>query len=269
MANTDFRGLGDVQKKYENISRTKLMPNLPVLARLNGRAFHTVLKTAAKPFDEHFVRAMQITSQVLLNDFNASLSYTQSDEITLYWPALDTFDGNIQKLCSTMAGMASVVFNQEYVKYAPKLQVIPMFDCRVWQVPTAQIAAENFLWREHDARKNSINMLANSKFSSVELEGISTKERLQMLESKGIIWGYLPDQYKRGTFYKKVLVRKTLSKEELKKIPKQYRPTGTVIRNLVSNMEWPRLSTIANLAEFMFEDARAEFYDIYQNMEEL
>jgi hypothetical protein len=47
----------------------------------------------------------------------------------------------------------------------------PTFDCRVFQVPTTQDLLDVFIWREDDAVKNSVTMLAQAHFSHSELHG--------------------------------------------------------------------------------------------------
>lgn len=44
--------LGDRMKAYENISRTYLPRRIPVIIRLDGKAFHTFTRGLEKPFDE-------------------------------------------------------------------------------------------------------------------------------------------------------------------------------------------------------------------------
>ena len=52
--------------------------------------------------------------------------------------------------------MCSVFFNRELPKYLPeKVDKMPRFDCRVYNVPTLDEAVNSFLWREQDATKNS------------------------------------------------------------------------------------------------------------------
>ena len=44
--------LGDRMKKYEGVSRNYLTRRVPVIIRLDGKAFHTFTKGFKKPFDE-------------------------------------------------------------------------------------------------------------------------------------------------------------------------------------------------------------------------
>lgn len=264
----DSDGLGDKHKALEQISAgQRLIPHVPVIARIDGRAFHTLLRNADKPFDEDVVEAMQTTAKTLLDHFGASIAYTQSDEITLVWDPLDMFDGKIQKIVSTSASMAGVVFYKKMkdVMFSESGAnfdggAIPAFDCRVWQVPDLETAAENILWREMDATKNSISMLASAHFHHNKLIGISTKERLVMLEAKGIIWGELPSHLKRGSYFRKVKRSKLLSEEELSKIPEEYRPIDAVQRSIIEMQYYPPATTISNFADVLFRGREPILY---------
>ena len=49
--------LGDRMKGYENAYRIKFPQRLPVLLRIDGKAFHTFTKGMEKPFDEGLTNA--------------------------------------------------------------------------------------------------------------------------------------------------------------------------------------------------------------------
>lgn len=260
----DIKDLADRHKYMEGISAgQKLIPSVPVIARLDGRAFHTLLKQAIKPFDSRVVEAMQTTAKILLENFNPVIAYVQSDEITLVWDNLELFDNRIQKILSTTASMAGVIFDRELTKSNYDLnKKIPTFDCRVWQVPNLKIAAENLMWREMDATKNSVSMLASAHFSEKELDGKSTRDRLVMLESKGIIWGNLPHYLKKGSYYRKVekLLSITETEWELRGVPEIHRPTTPILRNVIDLQEYPPATSISNFADVLFKKEFPELH---------
>jgi len=251
----DFNGLGDKHKKLEQLSAgQKLIPGVPTIARLDGRAFHTFLKNAKKPFDPQVIDAMQETAKALLSEFGAKVAYVQSDEITLVWDKLEVFDGKVQKLLSTTASLASVKFYSCLPNRLADCVALPTFDCRIWQVSDLDTAAENLLWRELDATKNSVSMMASAYFSESDLVGKSTKDRLTMLENMGIKWADLSHWLKKGSYYKKVEKLMTLTEEELAKIPEKYRPTEPVLRSVIELQEYPKASSIINFADVLFHD---------------
>jgi tRNA(His) guanylyltransferase len=261
MASIDFDALGDIQKRFEQVEAGRsIMPGIPILARLDGRSFHNFTKSMKRPFDKAFTEAMQTTAKALLDEFNADVAYTQSDEITLAWTNPDAeqtkimFGGKFQKLCSLLAAHASVVFNQEASEVFAWASISrPILDCRVWQVPNLEVAASNFLWREMDATKNSVSMAASTYFSAKKLEGIGTKERKYMLQvEKDVLWEKYPTHFKKGAYFAKRKVEKFLSKEELQWIKPEHRPTGPVLRNVIVELDIPPATRIINFEGVLF-----------------
>lgn len=110
--------LGNRMKGYENISRNYLIKKLPIIIRLDGKAFHSFTKGMKRPFDNLLIETMQETAKYLCENIQGcKLAYTQSDEITLLltdYEKTDTqgwFEYNIQKMCSISASMATLSFN--------------------------------------------------------------------------------------------------------------------------------------------------------------
>ena len=102
--------LGDRMKGYENVTRTKLVRRMPVIIRIDGKAFHTFTKGLDKPFDGLLMDAMNKTMKYLCENIQGCvLGYTQSDEISLLlvdYQTLTTdswFDDTVQKMCSISA----------------------------------------------------------------------------------------------------------------------------------------------------------------------
>src|SRR4051812_24474708 len=149
-------GLGDRCKSYELAEAgRRAMRGLPLLARLDGRAFHTFTRDLKRPYEPGMSIAMIEATRYLVQELNALVGYTQSDEITLAWYESSQslseydFDGRFQKLASVLAGMASAKFCQLVREHLPaKANETPHFDCRVWQVPSLDDAADVFVWRE-------------------------------------------------------------------------------------------------------------------------
>lgn len=256
MRDARFDSLGDRMKQYEmREAGRKLMPGLPVLVRLDGRAFHTFTSDLPRPYHEPLSRAMIETAKYLVAETQATIGYTQSDEITLVFvnqrtDATFIFDGRMQKLCSVLAGMATAKFNQEVgLRMPDKARLLPVFDARVWQVPNLAEAANCLVWRSSDAEKNSITMAASAYYPHQDLHKKSSQEKHDMLHAVGINWNDYPAFFKRGVFVRRETVLKPLSNGELQKIPEQYRPSGPVPRNVVMELEMPPVNRIANLVE--------------------
>ena len=198
--------IGDRMKMYERaFAGDRFMPMLPVLARIDGRAFHGFTKGLDRPFDTNYADCMDLTTIDLVKETNALMGYTQSDEITLlfYTDNIKSqifFDGRIQKMVSQLGALSTLYFNKYVREYLGEEYVnrMPTFDARVWQVPTKEEAANVFLWRERDATKNSVSMAASCYYSHKEMHGKNGNQQQDMLFAKGINWNDYPARQKRG-----------------------------------------------------------------------
>jgi len=159
--------IGDRMKLLEGEeAKRKFMPVLPICVRLDGKSFHSFCKGLKRPFDKRLSELMVDTTKFLVEESNALVGYTQSDEITLIIYSEDYksqvyFDGRIQKIVSVLSSAATAFFNSKLSEYLPeKANLLPKFDCRAWQVPNKVEAVNVLVWREQDAIKNSISMAA-------------------------------------------------------------------------------------------------------------
>ena len=261
--------LGDIMKGYEMAyAGVKAMKGIPLLARLDGRSFHTFTKGLQRPYDQRLSECMIETTKYLVKETHAKVGYTQSDEISLVWhvPVESTseymFDGRIQKMTSVLAALASVKFAKLIAEKIPeKADKGPVFDCRVWQVPTLQLAADAFLWRELDATKNSISMAAHAYFSHKSLQGLNGSEKQERLWSeKGINWNDYPTFFKRGTYVQRRNHERELTEEERMAIAEAHRPApGTkFIRSSVDELDLPPARRVVNYTEVLFFGAEPQ-----------
>lgn len=217
---SDKTSLGDRMKRYEAVSQGSLMRRTPVIIRLDGKAFHTFTKKISQhndsslktgPFSEKLHQIMEYTSFQLTKQIqNAKLAYFQSDEISILltdWSTLTTdqwFGGNIQKIVSVSASIATAQFNKRFqeifgVEDGIDATDIAYFDSRVFNLPKEEVT-NYFIWRQQDATRNSINMLAQFYFSHNELHEKSTSQVQDMLMlEKGVNWNNLEVWKKRGT----------------------------------------------------------------------
>ena len=103
-----FKTLGDWCKWLErNFSTEVMIPTLPVIIRLDGNNFHSWTKGLNRPFDENLNNLMIDTTKFLVEETNAVIGYTQSDEITLILYSDDKKsslynDGKKQKILSKL-----------------------------------------------------------------------------------------------------------------------------------------------------------------------
>ena len=261
-----FETLGDWCKWLEkNFSPEIMIPTLPVIIRLDGNNFHNWTKGLKRPFDENLTDLMIDTTKMLVKETNAVIGYTQSDEITLILYSSDRKssiynDGNKQKILSKLSGKLTPYFNETRKKYLPKHDKIANFDARIYQTPTLHDAAVQLLWRENDATKNSISMLAQSLFPHQELQNLDGNQMQEkMWKEKGVNWNDLQVKFKRGSYVKRVVTSRPFSAEELSSLPPKHKahkdPNLVIERSVISSVELPIFSSIRNKADVVFFDA--------------
>lgn len=265
MRREEFEQMGDEHKAYEATTEQYLEVGKPVLARLDGRSFSVFTRGLERPYDARFAHCMQETAAFLVEMTQATVAYRQSDEITLVWANQDPekklmFDGRVLKLATTLAALASVRFNQLLAEHLPShVAKSPIFDARVFQCPSLAVAAENLMWRQADAQRNSVTNLAHECFGHKAMHNVGITEKLIRLHEAGRPWEAMPDVYRRGVFLRRDQVLKELTAEELARIPAQHRPAGPVARNLVQPFPVPPLDTINNAAEVLFSGATPRY----------
>ena len=76
---------GARMKEYEFASKTTLIKRAPKIIRLDGRAFHTFLADAKKPFDKKVMSAMILGAKLVMQEIGGSarFAYIQSDEVSI------------------------------------------------------------------------------------------------------------------------------------------------------------------------------------------
>lgn len=238
--------LGDRLKAIEAVEAArKADKTKPLMARLDGKAFHTFTQGLQRPYDNRLSQLMIDTAGWLVLQTHARIAYVQSDEISLYWdldlqanPSAEyLYDGKFQKLTSILASTASAYFNRELPKRIPeKEHALPTFDCRVWNVDNHKEVYLNYLWRQDDAIKNSISMAAQADFSSKMLHGVNSEKKKEMLRAIGKPWESHPMFFKMGTFVGRVAREVELTPEQRAKIPEKYRPEGPVTRTFAQDL---------------------------------
>ncbi len=206
--------LGDRMKTFEDVFRFKLPIRMPVILRLDGKSFHSLCRGLNKPFDDRLITCMNETALYLCKNIQgATLAYIQSDEISILinnYKKLETkswFDNNIQKMCSIAAGMASVRFSSVFNNIIDPNK-IAVFDCRAFVLPKEEVN-NMFVWRQLDATRNSIQMLARSLYSHSQCNNKNCNELQEMCFQAGKNWNDLPTTFKRGRCAVYNLIEKT------------------------------------------------------------
>ena len=208
--------LGSRMKRYEKATGTQLIPRMPTIIRVDGKAFHTFTRkinaendpTHATGPSHKFHRVMQSTAHGLAYYMqNTQFVYHQSDEISILlvdYQGLQSqqwFGGKVQKMASVSASMASAYFNVGWGFEFEPASTFPsaaVFDSRVFQLPKEEVA-NYFIWRQQDATRNSVQMLARKYFSHKETHKKNNSQLQDMLMLQhDINWNDQPTWTKRG-----------------------------------------------------------------------
>lgn len=259
--------LSDRMKLYENIiAGQMLIPNLPTLIRLDGKAFHSWTRGLNRPYDDGLQTLFDEVTKCLVEASNAVIGYAQSDEITLVlWnyrkpDSQIMFDGRVSKLTSVLASMATARFNSLVPQYIPeKKDRLAYFDARVWNVPDENEAVNCLIWRELDATRNSIQMAAQPLYSQKQLHQKNTSEVQEMLWQKGVNWNDYPARFKRGGYFQRQLIERRFTPDELAQLPPMHdahkNPNLMIQRHVIRQIELPPLLRVVNRVDVVFHGA--------------
>ncbi len=210
--------LGDRMKEhYENRTRYLLPRRTYTIIRVDGKAFHAYTKDCLRPFDDMLMEDMDFTAVALCRQIEgAAFAYVQSDEISLLLTDFVNnqtqawFDGNLQKLVSLSAAIATAHFNsfrwQRILLNAENPKRLDLlreptayFDSRAFTIPDPVEVENYFIWRQQDATRNSISMTAQAHLPHERLQGKTSDEMQEMLwQEKDINWNDMPGGFKRG-----------------------------------------------------------------------
>ena len=198
--------IGDrMKRQYENRARFYLTRRSFTIIRIDGKSFHTWTKGLERPYDVQLTESMASAAGQCFRDFmGCKLAYGQSDEYSFVLTDFDKieteawFDGNMQKMASVASSTFTAHFNKfALVQWPNKPPAI--FDARVFQIPDYEEVLNYFVWRQQDAERNSLSMLAQANYSHKQLHGKGRVDLHELLHAKGVNWALQPDSFKRGT----------------------------------------------------------------------
>jgi len=195
-----MKSIGDRMKRYELASKQYLTRRTPIIVRVDGKSFHTFTRGMERPFDKPLMNAMAGTAGKMVSHMDGAVfAYQQSDEISILlkdWTTLNTeawFDNNVQKIASVSASLATGYFNLLFDS-----DKMAFFDARVFSIPMEEVA-NYFIWRQQDATRNSIQMVAQAHFSQKQLHCVNTKAMQEkLITEKDVNWNDCSPHEKRG-----------------------------------------------------------------------
>lgn len=276
---TDKTSIGDRMKSYEQptIAR-RAFKGQPIIARLDGKSFHTWTRGLKKPFDKNLGQLMSEVTKYVVDSSGANFGYTQSDEITLGWFVDSTsqaeyvYGGRLQKLESLLAAQASVVFNANAPTYIDGTydRGLAIFDCRAFVVPNLLEAYHAVLWRQQDCTKNAINSAAQALFSHKSLQGLNGAQlQEKMFAEAGVNFNDYPAWARRGTLVRRVKVFKPMDDETRRRLSVKgiMMPTAPIERSELQ-ISTPWLSRLEDPVAFLFKGAPETYRTATGTLEE-
>lgn len=238
--------LSDIMKNLEKRFDAKIADNLNLIVRLDGHKFSKFTKNFNKPFDDNFSCVMEQVAIDLMNEYPAYTAYTQSDEITLYFPKPNLkknqnqlYGGRIQKIVSLMSAFATLRFNYHFDKISINLAEInpnyfnkrfqAYFDARVFGVEDDDIYRA-FLDRYNQNKRNSMQQFARTYASHKELLNLTAQEQVEYVKQKfDRDYDQIEDKYKYGIWVKRELFERNGAQRS--RIISKYIPIPDCIKN--------------------------------------
>jgi tRNA(His) 5'-end guanylyltransferase len=253
-------------KLYERAEAgRRFLPLLPICARIDGKRFSAWTQGLARPYDRRLSDLMVEVTIKLVEETQALIGYTQSDEISLVFYSDDLkrapfLDGRIQKLTSILASMTTAHFNMRLAAVLPERADRPaLFDCRAWTVPTREEATNVLLWRERDASKNSLSMAARHYYPHAQLDGAKGPQLHELLHQVAVNWNDYPPFFKRGSFVRRETTSRPFTADEIDALPPRHaarsNPNLLVERTQVRVLEMPPFDKVNNRVAVVFEGA--------------
>lgn len=215
MENKNDMTLKDKSKFFQERRNYLIDTDKYILVHVDGRSFSKMVKNKfKKPFDDSFIEMMNQTAVYLCENVQGcQLAYVQSDEISLLIkknnPEGDVFfGGRLCKMQSIIASLASAKFNQLMMiynitgengtcdVYMDNTEIVDeivnvihdsplyQFDCKVWDVDSANDAMAWFLFRNIDCIRNSKQQTAQAYLRHKELIGLDTNKQIELLLNK-------------------------------------------------------------------------------------
>ncbi|MHC1741995.1 MAG: tRNA(His) guanylyltransferase Thg1 family protein [Syntrophobacteraceae bacterium] len=193
-------------RAYESAHDLRVLPDMFLVARLDGRAFWRLTREVRPfqvPFDPEF-RDMMIaaTEHLMQGELRVVYGYTQSDEICVVFHRDEgSYGHKLRTLDSALAGEASAKFSLLFGYPAS-------FDCRISQLPNSDVVLDYLEWRFLDAHRNALQLhsywalrrMGHSKREAAKkAESLSPEEKIEWLRFKaGIEFNELPLWQRRG-----------------------------------------------------------------------
>lgn len=215
--------LGDYCKRIERgWNRDYIHSGYPFMyARIDGKGFSKFTKKMERPFSRDLMNNLDRSALFLAEEVNAYGLYLQSDEISIFWKHTGNpnfeyyFGGKVSKINSICASIFTAHFNRTFVSAN-----LAFFDCRVMAIDSEEMLKKILKWRQIDCWKNAINMVAMQDYSTKQLQGVTTNQKIEMLGDKA---KNIDEDFLYGRFFikKPLQVTDTCVRNKMVKVSKQ------------------------------------------------
>lgn len=214
--------LKDRIDSYQESADFKLLPRVPLIIVINGRAFSKLTSFLDKPYCPKFSECMLSTTLRLCSDIDGVLfAYQHNDQIVIVTrndqnpDTLPWYDNKIQKICSVTSSIATMHFSDCANTISLNLTGDPIFTSQVFAVPTIAEAINTIIYHQQHNFHTSIQFCCfyellksgKDKNSIKEmLSGISIDEKIDLLHQEcGVDFNQLPISFRRGVACYKAL----------------------------------------------------------------
>lgn len=152
-------------KEYEQFSQLKIVPDIPIIIRIDGRSFSKYTKQLSlkKPFDKRLRDIFIEVSKDVLKEFHTKYIYTFSDEINILLEEIP-FNGRVEKIDSVICSYISSSFMKHLFLNKNQFDVDvtklkpASFDSRI--IITSNHVKDYFKWRQDESWRNCLNSYA-------------------------------------------------------------------------------------------------------------
>ena len=230
----EWEKLGDKVKERETLgsSSHSIDGSKWISLRLDGSKFSSVVKMLRNKgiiepqgFSYKFAKCMQDICLKLIEHFNASFGFTQSDEVIIFIPPSINKNGDLQehyrngrviKIASLAAGIASSKFMGSLTEFCIKSnnielifeinKILPHFDCRLGYYNSWEEAKSLLLWRAYDCSVNGISDAVHQSNDGKKIVKENTFNKIKWLYENSynkINISLLPRHQAYGTLYRK------------------------------------------------------------------
>jgi tRNA(His) guanylyltransferase len=200
---------------YQIATDYRLLPKVPLIITINGRAFSKLTSLLSKPYDSTLAECMFSTTLRLVNEVEGCLfAYQYNDEIVLVTrndQSLDTvpwYDNKIQKIVSAVSSLATLHFNECASSVNLNLLGTPIFTTQVFAVPNISEAINTIVYKQQHNFLTSIQFscfyeLLNKSYdkSTIKdmLSGITVDEKIDLLKQEcNVEFNAYPSTFRRG-----------------------------------------------------------------------